>query len=510
MLETQSETDFPTALPTAVPTPDYYPQVDPLSYTNNLTCSQSSCAQIWPDAIADMSSSRFDSAFVCGGSCFSDSGRCRKRDPRCAFNKVVSTTLPGNPEADLNATVREANFSTWMDASWFCEASGARLCTVDELAFDETKGTGCWSEDALVWSSTACGFNITLAYGVNTSLGLRGANDTRFGELPGYYAIAPSARYPTEEAVCLTNASTTLEGETVATRVRCCADVICGGATPSPTRTQAPSVSNISSGVPSQVPSTMPFPKPTFAPTSPGYDRKLTFVEYFYNQFVLTEPIGIVVSPDWYSVYAVGTSSNTIVSLNRNATTPNPTGAPTTPPTPLPTYLPTLVPTPMPTPPPSGAPTPLPTMLPTTSPTPNPTIRPSPLPTSQPTPTPTTAEPSSVPTPLPTLIPTPRPSPLPTPLPTYLPTLIPTSLPTEPPTGGPTLLPTPAPTKLPTSTPTSTPTRIPTPSPTTPDPTSVPTYSPTTISQHYIRAHNHPEWCWTLPRANTPSGYRNG
>ena len=45
LLERQGETNFPTSLPTAVPTPDYFPQVDPLSYTNNLTCSTSSCGQ---------------------------------------------------------------------------------------------------------------------------------------------------------------------------------------------------------------------------------------------------------------------------------------------------------------------------------------------------------------------------------------------------------------------------------------------------------------------------------
>lgn len=33
---------------------------------------------------------------------------------------------------------------------------------------------------------------------------------------------------------------------------------------------------------------------------------------------------------------------------------------------------------------------------------------------------------------------------------------------------------------------------------------------PTSIPLYYIRPQNNSEWCWTLPKADTPSGYRNG
>ena len=496
-------TPHPTSSPTAVPTADYYPQADPLSYSDNLTCSASSCGQLWPDAVSDLISSRFDSPDVCGGSCFSDSGYCEIGDVQCAFNVELN---PGNP----NTTVIEANMSTWEDAKDFCEAGGARLCTVDEIVFDETTGSGCWSEDSLIWSSTSCSLNVTLEYGVNTTLGERGVNDTMFGSMPGYYAAAPSARYPTQDAVCLTNVSATATGTPVETRVRCCADVICGGATPSPTWTLAPTVNNVTTNTPSQAPTAMPAPVPTYYPTATGWDLRMTYVETFENEFVLSLPTGLLVSPDWYSVYAVGTSSNTIVALRRNATTPNPTSVPTSIPTSVPTYSPTPIPTPVPTEPPTGAPTPLPTLVPTTSPTPLPTAQPTPLPTGQPTPTPTTPEPSSVPTPNPTPAPSRNPTPLPTSKPTHVPIPLPTTKPSPLPTREPTHTPTPAPTKTPTPRPTITPSRLPTPAPTTPDPTSLPTPSPTTIPQLYLRPLNNSEWCWTLPKADTPSGYRNG
>ena len=42
-------------------------------------------------------------------------------------------------------------------AEAFCAGGGARLCTVDELAADEARGTGCGYDQKNVWSSTVCG-----------------------------------------------------------------------------------------------------------------------------------------------------------------------------------------------------------------------------------------------------------------------------------------------------------------------------------------------------------------
>jgi hypothetical protein len=477
VINIETVTPNPTSVPTSLPTIDSYPQLDPLSYSDNLTCSASSCGSIWPDQTADYSGSRFDSAAICGGSCFSTSGYCGVLDSRCAYNTEVVI------DGDVNATVVETDGETFYESLDFCEAGGARLCTVDEIAFDETAGSGCWSDDDLLWSSTSCG--------TNTSG-------------PMYYAIASSARFPTTESVCLAANSTATK-----VRTRCCADVICGGSTPSPTLTFAPT-NREPSTMPTPVPSLQPVPVPTSVPTGLGYDLKMTFVEDYTDAFTLNQPNALLVSPDWYSVYAVGTASNTIVSLKRNATTPNPTGAPTLPPTPVPTYTPTPQPTGLPTLPPSPVPTALPTNPPSPVPTPLPTAQPTPLPTAQPTPTPTTPEPSSVPTPIPTPAPTHEPSPLPTPKPSPLPIPLPTPKPTPIPTIDPTHAPTPRPTKAPTPLPTADPTHAPTPTPTTPEPTALPTPSPTAIPQYYIRPQNNSEWCWTLPKADTPSGYRNG
>jgi hypothetical protein len=41
-------------------------------------------------------------------------------------------------------------------AEKYCKDAGARLCTVEELEKDVTKGTGCKSDCAAIWSSTTC------------------------------------------------------------------------------------------------------------------------------------------------------------------------------------------------------------------------------------------------------------------------------------------------------------------------------------------------------------------
>lgn len=503
VIQLEVQTPFPTTVPTSGPTQDYYPKMDPLSYSfNSSVCSDKLCSAIWPSLEPDVPGSRFDSSNVCGGSCFaSEDGSCAQGSLDCPFNYEVTE------EGGENATVKEANTTAWGDAVAYCEASGARLCTVDEVAFDETMGGGCWSEDDLVWSSTPC--DVAVSYNAS-KLAKLGANDSTTFPVPGYFAIAPSSRYPTQDGVCLLpdNAGDA-SGHPVKARVRCCADVTCGVPAPSPTVTFMPTAATPTS-LPTPSPSAMPAPVPTAYPTAGGWDLRMTYVEDFANPYILNQPNGMVVSPDWYSLYVVGTESNTVVSLRRNATTPAPTGAPTLPPTPLPTYTPTPVPSPLPTNPPSEAPTPLPTYAPTPIPTPLPTAQPTPLPTAQPTPTPTTPEPSSVPTPIPTPAPTREPTPLPSPRPTMTPIPLPTPKPTPVPTYQPTHVPTYQPTKSPTPLPTPYPTHLPTPVPTTPEPTQLPTPSPTSIPQFYLKPQNVSEWCWTLPKADTPSTYRNG
>ncbi|MCA9518673.1 MAG: hypothetical protein KC635_27240, partial [Myxococcales bacterium] len=61
---------------------------------------------------------------------------------------------------------------SWSAAVAFCEAAGARLCSVEELRADEARDSGCAYDDARVWSSTACGAmaRTTLA-GATTGVG---------------------------------------------------------------------------------------------------------------------------------------------------------------------------------------------------------------------------------------------------------------------------------------------------------------------------------------------------
>ena len=60
-------------------------------------------------------------------------------------------------EADAGFECNEA--ATWAEAESTCLGVGARLCTVEELEADETKGTGCGNNNKLVWSEDAgrCG-----------------------------------------------------------------------------------------------------------------------------------------------------------------------------------------------------------------------------------------------------------------------------------------------------------------------------------------------------------------
>ena len=59
---------------------------------------------------------------------------------------------------------------SWAAAEAFCSDAGARLCTVAELQADETRGTGCQSNNALVWTSEVCGTGHSVAPGATTRI----------------------------------------------------------------------------------------------------------------------------------------------------------------------------------------------------------------------------------------------------------------------------------------------------------------------------------------------------
>lgn len=123
---THPPTPLPSALPTVPPTPSpthpptYIPTPLPtLAPTVYVSCSVSTCDELgWTNA------ETFGSASVCGES---DKG------------------LGGC-----------SGYLDWSSARDFCQAGGARLCTLEELLDDEVRDTGCNANAELIWSSDTC------------------------------------------------------------------------------------------------------------------------------------------------------------------------------------------------------------------------------------------------------------------------------------------------------------------------------------------------------------------
>ena len=104
----------------------------------------------------------------------------------------------------------------WSEAFSYCDAAGARLCTVAELLNDEARSTGCSGDRALVWSSEMCS---------------------------GGYSVAPGSTKIGTSPSCQDVAS--------AYRVRCCADVVALPALPAPTKAPTASAPAVSTKAPS-------------------------------------------------------------------------------------------------------------------------------------------------------------------------------------------------------------------------------------------------------------------
>ena len=79
-----------------------------------------------------------------------------------------STSVCGESALNLGGCSVE---STWADAKEWCESSGARLCNIDELIAQETRGTGCRLDNKLVWSSSSCDGGYWVATGKGANLG---------------------------------------------------------------------------------------------------------------------------------------------------------------------------------------------------------------------------------------------------------------------------------------------------------------------------------------------------
>ncbi len=107
--------------------------LDEKSCDDGNVCTQSSCALPLTSAKScaklGWDAPSFGSSAVCGG----------------------STYIDGEEEQGCSGTVDHAG------ATGLCHGVGGRLCTLNELLADETRGTGCGYNGALVWTSSPCG-----------------------------------------------------------------------------------------------------------------------------------------------------------------------------------------------------------------------------------------------------------------------------------------------------------------------------------------------------------------
>ena len=163
--------------------------------TSHLSCAElNSLHGGWPTGRG--------SALVCGES---DNGIALDADSE--FTGCFGGSAVGLDDGHTR-TVVPAPVEGWEDGSIICRAMGARLCTVEELGADETRGTGCQHDAEWLWSSEVCGDGD----GHLTAVG-----STAWGSelCPDDCAADPC----TCPARCANNDDTTVA-------VRCCADTV--------------------------------------------------------------------------------------------------------------------------------------------------------------------------------------------------------------------------------------------------------------------------------------------
>jgi len=498
---TEAPSQDPTRLPTPVPTKVPYPLPTPKPTTDG--CSLSTCSELGWDV-------GHGSDSVCGQSEVDYDDDAASGEGSCT-GAVIFTT-----------------------AYWTCDDIGARLCSIDELLNDETRGSGCNYDDELIWSMTGC------------TVGTLDAAD----DGDGYFAAAGSTDPSDEDIrgyVTCQDKTSSSDNEGRGYHTRCCADVSHCTDSPTSVPTHAPSTSRPSplptlqpTFYPTSEPTYLPTPSPTSVPTIEptivasatsivscsastcdqlGWTSKANLGSSLICSSSASssctdddclECSGLV---DWaearsycesigarlctmdevlddevagggcgYDTELIWTATSCSGSESSFYAVTGSSTARLSPGTTVQLGSESVC---------TDAddsgetyarccadlegcssiPTSLPTSRPSRLPTPLPSPKPSPLPT---------AKPSKLPTPLPT----PNPSPLPTTKPTPLPTIQPLPLPTSQPTPLPTNAPTPLPTAQPTPLPTANPTQLPTPNPTelpTPQPTPLPTLKPTPV-----------------------------
>lgn len=133
-----------------------------------------------------------------------------------------------------------------------CEEVGARLCSLDEIVNDETKGTGCNYDDQYIWTYNTCPSS---------------TNDNMI-----YYTSIGSSTDAADIVSAGGNSTECMSSTTDQAYVRCCADEYSCSPTLVPTMpTPVPSIPSASpvvvTATPTYFPSENPSPVPTVMPT---------------------------------------------------------------------------------------------------------------------------------------------------------------------------------------------------------------------------------------------------
>jgi len=125
---------------------------------NNTACDQSKCTGKWAWG-GDKKNICYDN----GHALYSYSCGAGSGDPSTKSCSDLGWTAGyGAPQVCANSILTNGACvpaSGWGAAQAACLAAGARLCTVEELQNDETKGTGCKDDCELVWAEDACTMN---------------------------------------------------------------------------------------------------------------------------------------------------------------------------------------------------------------------------------------------------------------------------------------------------------------------------------------------------------------
>ena len=81
----------------------------------------------------------------------------------------------------INGECVKSGAATLLEAEAFCMSGGARLCTAEELFDKRTKGTGCFFDNQLVWSGTACREGTWVVEGKGRTQSCEANTEKRFG-----------------------------------------------------------------------------------------------------------------------------------------------------------------------------------------------------------------------------------------------------------------------------------------------------------------------------------------